>query len=152
MKNKDLPRGLAVGLCIASGLSDHRPSQKLYVPPTTLSAVLAAARLATSSDYFQWPLSLRQKVWEEGRSWNWRRCWRRLPTAAKALCRTVLSFFFFFFYLETFNPLKNLESDISDVPSTCDKCYFFFQENSFVLLCWQCTDLLFFIVMVQENS
>ncbi|NWU53165.1 TDRD5 protein, partial [Dromas ardeola] len=62
MKNEDLPRGLAVGLCSASGLSDQRPSQKLYVPPTTLSAVLAAARLATSSDYFQWPPSLRQKV------------------------------------------------------------------------------------------
>ncbi|NXY74479.1 TDRD5 protein, partial [Glareola pratincola] len=62
MKNDDLSRGLAVGLCSASGLSDQRPSQKLYVPPTTLSAVLAAARLATSSDYFQWPPSLRQKV------------------------------------------------------------------------------------------
>ncbi|NXV43800.1 TDRD5 protein, partial [Uria aalge] len=62
MKNKDLSRGLAAGLCCASGLSDQRPSQKLYVPPTTLSAVLAAARLATSSDYFQWPPSLRQKV------------------------------------------------------------------------------------------
>ncbi|NXW29835.1 TDRD5 protein, partial [Phaetusa simplex] len=62
MKNEDLPKGLAVGLCRASGLSDQRPSQKLYVPPTTLSAVLAAARLATSSDYFQWPPSLRQKV------------------------------------------------------------------------------------------
>ncbi|NXV32191.1 TDRD5 protein, partial [Rissa tridactyla] len=55
MKNEDLSRGLAVGLCHASGLSVQRPSQKLYVPPTTLSAVLAAARLATSSDYFQWP-------------------------------------------------------------------------------------------------
>ncbi|NXN62323.1 TDRD5 protein, partial [Rynchops niger] len=62
MKNEDLPKGLAVGLCHASGLSDQRPSQKLYVPPTTLSAVLATARLATSSDYFQWPPSLRQKV------------------------------------------------------------------------------------------
>ncbi|NXL41583.1 TDRD5 protein, partial [Podilymbus podiceps] len=62
MKNKDLPGSLAVGLCSASGLSDQGPSQKLYVPPTTLSAVLAAARLATSSDYFQWPLSLRKKV------------------------------------------------------------------------------------------
>ncbi|NXI94699.1 TDRD5 protein, partial [Psophia crepitans] len=54
MKNKDLPGNLAVGLCSASGLSDQGPSQKLYVPSTTLSAVLAAARLATSSDYFQW--------------------------------------------------------------------------------------------------
>ncbi|NXF50837.1 TDRD5 protein, partial [Oceanites oceanicus] len=62
MKNKDLPGSLAVGLCSASGLSDQRPSQKLYVPPTTLSAVLAAARLATSSDYFQWLPSLRKKV------------------------------------------------------------------------------------------
>ncbi|XP_074007865.1 tudor domain-containing protein 5 [Numenius arquata] len=55
MKNMDLPEDLAVGLCGADGLSDQRPSQKLYVPPTTLSAVLAAARLATSTDYFQWP-------------------------------------------------------------------------------------------------
>ncbi|NWW44983.1 TDRD5 protein, partial [Pedionomus torquatus] len=62
MKNTDLPVGLAVGLCSASGLSDQMPSQKLYVPPTTLSAVLAAARLASSSDYFQWPSRLRQKV------------------------------------------------------------------------------------------
>ncbi|XP_028939610.1 tudor domain-containing protein 5, partial [Antrostomus carolinensis] len=62
MKNRDLPGSLAVGLCSASELSDQRPSQKLYVPPTTLSAVLAAARLTTSSDYFQWPLSLRKKV------------------------------------------------------------------------------------------
>uniref|UniRef100_A0A8B9MUG9 Tudor domain-containing protein 5 n=1 Tax=Accipiter nisus TaxID=211598 RepID=A0A8B9MUG9_9AVES len=53
MKNKDLPGSLAVGLCSASGLSDQGLSQKLYVPPTTLCAVLAAARLATSSDYFQ---------------------------------------------------------------------------------------------------
>ncbi|KAM9283159.1 tudor domain-containing protein 5 [Morus bassanus] len=62
MKNNDLPGSLAVGLCSASGLSDQGPSQKLYVPPTTLSAVLAAARLATSSDYFQWLPSLRKKV------------------------------------------------------------------------------------------
>ncbi|XP_075364054.1 tudor domain-containing protein 5 isoform X1 [Mycteria americana] len=62
MKNKDLPGRLAVGLCSASGLSDQGPSLKLYVPPTTLSAVLAAARLATSSDYFQWLPSLRKKV------------------------------------------------------------------------------------------
>ncbi|NXK10648.1 TDRD5 protein, partial [Herpetotheres cachinnans] len=62
MKNKDLPGSLAVGLCTASGLSDQGPSQKLYVPPTTLSAVLAAARLATSSDYFQWLPSLRKRV------------------------------------------------------------------------------------------
>ncbi|NXJ63850.1 TDRD5 protein, partial [Rostratula benghalensis] len=62
VKNTDLPGDLAVGLCSDSGLSDQRPSQKLYVPPTKLSAVLAAARLATSSDYFQWSPSLRQKV------------------------------------------------------------------------------------------
>ncbi|NXR01918.1 TDRD5 protein, partial [Sagittarius serpentarius] len=62
MKKKDLPGSLAVGLCSASGLPDQRPPQKLYVPPTTLSAVLAAARLATSSDYFQWLPSLRKKV------------------------------------------------------------------------------------------
>ncbi|NXL35564.1 TDRD5 protein, partial [Glaucidium brasilianum] len=62
MKNKDLPRSLVVGPHGASRLSDQRPSQKLYVPPTTLSAVLAAARLATSSDYFQWVPSLRRKV------------------------------------------------------------------------------------------
>ncbi|KAM6080968.1 tudor domain-containing protein 5 isoform 7-T7 [Theristicus caerulescens] len=62
MKNKDLPGSLAVGLCSAGGLSDQGPSQKLYVPPTTLSAVLAAVRLATSSDYFQWLPSLRKKV------------------------------------------------------------------------------------------
>ncbi|XP_049664054.1 tudor domain-containing protein 5 isoform X1 [Accipiter gentilis] len=62
MKNKDLPGSLAVGLCSASGLSDQGPSQKLYVPPTTLCAVLAAARLATSSDYFQWLPSLRKKL------------------------------------------------------------------------------------------
>uniref|UniRef100_A0A8B9MWQ1 Tudor domain-containing protein 5 n=1 Tax=Accipiter nisus TaxID=211598 RepID=A0A8B9MWQ1_9AVES len=62
MKNKDLPGSLAVGLCSASGLSDQGLSQKLYVPPTTLCAVLAAARLATSSDYFQWLPSLRKKL------------------------------------------------------------------------------------------
>ncbi|XP_014798866.1 PREDICTED: tudor domain-containing protein 5 [Calidris pugnax] len=62
MKNTDLPEDLAVDLCGPDGLSDQRSSQKLYVPPTTLSAVLAAARLATSTDYFQWPPGLRQKV------------------------------------------------------------------------------------------
>ncbi|NWI24723.1 TDRD5 protein, partial [Sula dactylatra] len=62
MKNNDLPGSLAVGLCGASGQSDQGPYQKVYVPPTTLSAVLAAARLATSSDYFQWLPSLRKKV------------------------------------------------------------------------------------------
>ncbi|XP_074764388.1 tudor domain-containing protein 5 [Athene noctua] len=62
MKNKDLLGSLTVCPRGASGLSDQRPSQKLYVPPTTLSAVLAAARLATSSDYFHWVPSLRRKV------------------------------------------------------------------------------------------
>ncbi|NXF40648.1 TDRD5 protein, partial [Nyctibius bracteatus] len=62
MKNKDLPKTLAVDLCSASGLSDQGPSRKLYIPPTTLSAVLAAARLATCTDYFQWAPSLQKKV------------------------------------------------------------------------------------------
>ncbi|NXP08384.1 TDRD5 protein, partial [Thinocorus orbignyianus] len=62
MKNTDLPGDPAVGLCSDSELSDQMPSQKLYVPPTALSAVVAAARLASSSDYFQWPPSLRRKV------------------------------------------------------------------------------------------
>ncbi|XP_010116502.1 PREDICTED: tudor domain-containing protein 5 [Chlamydotis macqueenii] len=62
MKSRDLPGSLACGLCSTSGLSDQRPSQKLYVPPTMLSTVLAAARLATSSRYFQWLPSLRKKV------------------------------------------------------------------------------------------
>ncbi|NWS63387.1 TDRD5 protein, partial [Chunga burmeisteri] len=62
MKNKDLARSLAVGLCGAGRLSDQGPPQKLYIPPTMLSAVLAPARLATSSDYFQWLPSLRRKV------------------------------------------------------------------------------------------
>nr|XP_009937913.1 PREDICTED: tudor domain-containing protein 5 [Opisthocomus hoazin] len=46
----------------ARGLSDQRLSQKLYVPPTTLPAVLAAVRLATCSDYFQWLAGLRKRV------------------------------------------------------------------------------------------
>ncbi|XP_074952998.1 tudor domain-containing protein 5 isoform X2 [Phalacrocorax aristotelis] len=62
MKNKGVPGSLAVGLCSAVELSDQGPPQKLYVPPTALPAVLAAARLATSSDYFQWLPSLRKKV------------------------------------------------------------------------------------------
>ncbi|NXE22114.1 TDRD5 protein, partial [Ardeotis kori] len=62
MKSRDLPGSLACGLCSTSGLSDQRPSQKLYVPPTTLCTVLAAARLATSSRYFQWLPSLSKKV------------------------------------------------------------------------------------------
>ncbi|KAM9378970.1 tudor domain-containing protein 5 [Phaethornis superciliosus] len=62
MKDKDLPWGPAVDLCSPGGLLDQGPSQKLYVPPTTLSTVFAAARLATSSHCFQWPLNLRKKV------------------------------------------------------------------------------------------
>ncbi|XP_030351674.1 tudor domain-containing protein 5 [Strigops habroptila] len=62
MKSKDHPGSLAVSLCFASGLSDVGLSRKLYVPPTTLPAVLAAARLASSSNYFHWLPSLRKKV------------------------------------------------------------------------------------------
>ncbi|NXW58223.1 TDRD5 protein, partial [Eurystomus gularis] len=54
MKNEDLPRSTAAGLCSASGVSDHKPSQKLYIPPTTLSAVMPSAHLASSSGQFQW--------------------------------------------------------------------------------------------------
>ncbi|NWW87646.1 TDRD5 protein, partial [Rhynochetos jubatus] len=62
MKDQDLRGTLAVGLRGAGGLPDPRPPWKLYVPPTTLPAVLTAARLAVSSDYFQWTPSLRRKV------------------------------------------------------------------------------------------
>ncbi|NXG65918.1 TDRD5 protein, partial [Hemiprocne comata] len=62
MKSKDLPGSPAVGLCGSGGLADQGLSQKLYVLPTTLSTVLAAARLATSSHYFQWLPSLRKKM------------------------------------------------------------------------------------------
>ncbi|NXI74332.1 TDRD5 protein, partial [Anseranas semipalmata] len=63
MKNKDLPGSLALALCSASGLPDQGASWKLCVPPTTLSAVLAAAaRLATSHGYFQWLPSLRKEL------------------------------------------------------------------------------------------
>ncbi|NWQ76353.1 TDRD5 protein, partial [Columbina picui] len=58
--NKDLPGSLAGGLCDASELPGRGPSQKVYVPPARLSAVVAAARLATSSDYFQWLPSLKK--------------------------------------------------------------------------------------------
>lgn len=55
MKNKDLPENLALVQSSASELSEQEMSQKLYVPPTTLSAVLAAAaRLATCHGYFHW--------------------------------------------------------------------------------------------------
>ncbi|XP_050568303.1 tudor domain-containing protein 5 [Cygnus atratus] len=63
MKTKDLPGSLALAPCSASGLSDQGASWKLCVPPTTLSAVLAAAtRLATSHGYFQWLPSLRKEL------------------------------------------------------------------------------------------
>lgn len=52
--NKDVPGSLAAGPCGASELPGQGPSQKVYVPPARLSALVAAARLATSSDYFQW--------------------------------------------------------------------------------------------------
>ncbi|XP_065504975.1 tudor domain-containing protein 5 [Caloenas nicobarica] len=58
--NTDLPGSLAAGLCSASELLGQGPSQKVYVPPARLSAVVAAARLATSSDYFQWLPSLKK--------------------------------------------------------------------------------------------
>ncbi|XP_031451456.1 tudor domain-containing protein 5 isoform X2 [Phasianus colchicus] len=55
MKNKDLPENLALEQCSARALSEQEMSCKLYVPPTTLSAVLAAAaRLATCRGYFHW--------------------------------------------------------------------------------------------------
>ncbi|NXK49089.1 TDRD5 protein, partial [Chauna torquata] len=63
MKNKDRPGSLSLALCSATGLSDQGASWKLCVPPTTLSAVLAAAaRLATSHGYFQWLPSLRKEL------------------------------------------------------------------------------------------
>ncbi|NWZ22083.1 TDRD5 protein, partial [Asarcornis scutulata] len=61
-KTEDLPGSLALALCSASGLNDQGASWKLCVPPTTLSAVLAAtARLATSRGYFQWLPNLRKE-------------------------------------------------------------------------------------------
>ncbi|XP_048799763.1 tudor domain-containing protein 5 isoform X1 [Lagopus muta] len=55
MKNKDLPENLALVQCSGRGLCEQEMSCKLYVPPTTLSAVLAAAaRLATCHGYFHW--------------------------------------------------------------------------------------------------
>ncbi|XP_009992975.1 PREDICTED: tudor domain-containing protein 5 [Chaetura pelagica] len=62
MKSQELPGSLAVSPYSSAGLSDQGPSQKLYIPPTTLSTVLAAARLATSSHYLQWLPGLRKKV------------------------------------------------------------------------------------------
>ncbi|KAM9542408.1 tudor domain-containing protein 5 [Guaruba guarouba] len=62
MRNKDRAGSLAVSLCFDSGLPDQGLSRKLYLPPTTLPAVLAAARLASSGNYFHWLPSLRKKV------------------------------------------------------------------------------------------
>ncbi|XP_064022390.1 tudor domain-containing protein 5-like isoform X2 [Pogoniulus pusillus] len=62
MKNKDLPGSAAAALCSARGLSDQGFSQKLYVPPAMLSAVLASARLASSSGSFQWLPCLRKMM------------------------------------------------------------------------------------------
>ncbi|XP_062458282.1 tudor domain-containing protein 5 isoform X1 [Pezoporus occidentalis] len=62
MRSKDHPGNLAVSLCFDSGLPDQGLSRKLFLPPTTLPAVLAAARLASSSNYFHWLPSLRKKV------------------------------------------------------------------------------------------
>ncbi|NXR14898.1 TDRD5 protein, partial [Semnornis frantzii] len=61
-KNKDLPSSAAAALCSASGLSDQGFSHKLYVPPAMLSAVLASARLASSSGSFQWLPCLRKMM------------------------------------------------------------------------------------------
>ncbi|XP_065698483.2 tudor domain-containing protein 5 isoform X1 [Patagioenas fasciata] len=58
--NKDLPGSLVAGPCGTSELPGQGPSQKVYVPPARLSALVAAARLATSSDYFQWLPSLKK--------------------------------------------------------------------------------------------
>ncbi|XP_005019378.4 tudor domain-containing protein 5 isoform X1 [Anas platyrhynchos] len=61
-KTEDLPGSLALVPRSASGLNDQGASWKLCVPPTTLSAVLAAtARLATSRGYFQWLPNLRKE-------------------------------------------------------------------------------------------
>ncbi|XP_061201595.1 tudor domain-containing protein 5 [Neopsephotus bourkii] len=62
MRSKDHPGNLAVSSCFDSELPDQRLSRKLCLPPTTLPAVLAAARLASSSNYFHWLPSLRKKV------------------------------------------------------------------------------------------
>uniref|UniRef100_A0A8C2UH77 Tudor domain-containing protein 5 n=1 Tax=Coturnix japonica TaxID=93934 RepID=A0A8C2UH77_COTJA len=63
MKNKDLPEDLALVQHRTSALSEQEVSWKLYVPPTTLSAVLAtAARLATWRGYFHWLPGPRKKL------------------------------------------------------------------------------------------
>ncbi|NWR76597.1 TDRD5 protein, partial [Centropus unirufus] len=62
VEDKDLPSSPEVGLCSASGLPNQKSSLKLLVPPATLAAVFTAARLATSSIYFQWLPSLRKNM------------------------------------------------------------------------------------------
>ncbi|NXJ10987.1 TDRD5 protein, partial [Odontophorus gujanensis] len=63
MKNRDLPENRALAQSSASVLAEQEMSWKLYVPPTTLSAVLAApARLATSHGYFHWLPGLRKEL------------------------------------------------------------------------------------------
>ncbi|XP_030905974.2 tudor domain-containing protein 5 isoform X3 [Melopsittacus undulatus] len=62
MRSKDHPGSLAVSLCFNSGMPDQGLSRKLCLPPTTIPAVLAAARLTSSSSYFHWLPSLRKKV------------------------------------------------------------------------------------------
>ncbi|XP_072199372.1 tudor domain-containing protein 5 isoform X1 [Excalfactoria chinensis] len=63
MKDKDLPENLALVQHKGSALSEQEVSWKLYVPPTTLSAVLAAAaRLATCRGYFRWLPGPRKKL------------------------------------------------------------------------------------------
>ncbi|XP_068025338.1 tudor domain-containing protein 5-like isoform X4 [Melanerpes formicivorus] len=62
VKNKVLPRSPAAVLCSASGLPGCGLSQKLYVPPAMLSAVLTSARLASSPGSFQWLPCLRKKM------------------------------------------------------------------------------------------
>ncbi|OXB53310.1 hypothetical protein ASZ78_014787 [Callipepla squamata] len=63
MKKRDLPENGALAQSSASVLAEQEMSWKLYVPPPTLSAVLAApARLATSHGYFHWLPGLRKKL------------------------------------------------------------------------------------------
>ncbi|XP_025956893.2 tudor domain-containing protein 5 isoform X5 [Dromaius novaehollandiae] len=63
VKNKDLPETEAVVPFSASRLADQEAHQKLYVPPTSSSAMLGAtARLAASSGLFQWFPSLKKEV------------------------------------------------------------------------------------------
>ncbi|NXP52227.1 TDRD5 protein, partial [Heliornis fulica] len=54
MKSRDRLGCLSIVLCSDRGLSDQCLSQRLYVPHTVLSSVLASARLALPTGYFQW--------------------------------------------------------------------------------------------------